>query len=63
MIAKECLYRVTLVVEYHGWVGLDSGRSLGWWTAIVATYCPSRVVELVKLKSIQQRYFTTRVIV
>ena len=41
-------YRVALVVEYLGWVDLNLSCSLGWWAAIVATYCSSRMVELPK---------------
>ena len=52
------LYRVTLVVEYLGWVDLDFGSSPGWWAANVATYGPSRVVEDAKSKSTQLRYST-----
>ena len=54
-------YRVTLVVEYLGWVDLDLGSSIGWWAATVGTYCPSRMVEYPKSKSTQPRYSTTRV--
>ena len=49
------LHRVTLVVEYPGWVDLDLGSSPGWWAAIIASYCPSRVVEHPKSKSTQPR--------
>ena len=42
-------------------VDLDLGSSPGWWAATVATYCPSRMVELPKSKSTQPRYSTTRV--
>ena len=45
--------RVTLVVEYLGWVDLDLGSSSDWWAATVATYCPSRMVEHPKSKSIE----------
>ena len=31
------VYRVTLVVEYLGWVDLDLGSSPGWWATTVAT--------------------------
>ena len=31
------------------------GEFLSWWAAIVASYCPSRVVEHPKLKSTQPR--------
>ena len=30
----------------QGFVDLDLGSSPGWWAATVATYCPSRMVEL-----------------
>ena len=40
-------YRVILVVLELGLVDLDLRCSLGWWAATVATYCPSRMVELV----------------
>ena len=40
--------------EGLGWVDLDLGSSPGWWADIVATYCPSRMVELPKSKSTQQ---------
>ena len=43
------MYRVTLVVEYLGWVDLDLGSSRGWWAATVSTYCPSRMVEHLNL--------------
>ena len=55
------IYRVTLVVEYLGWVDLDLRSSPGWWADIVATLCPSRVVEHAKSRSTQPRYSTTRV--
>ena len=42
-------------------VDLDLGSSAGWWAATVATYCPSRMVELPKSKETQPRYSTTRV--
>ena len=38
----ETGYRVTLVVEYLGWVDFDLGSSPGWWAATLATYYPSR---------------------
>ena len=38
-------YRVTLVVEYLGWVDLDWESSPGWWTGYVVSYCPSWMVE------------------
>ena len=53
------VYRVTLVVEYLGWVDLDLGSSPGWWAATVVTYCPSRMVEHSKSKSTQPRCQTT----
>ena len=56
------------MVDFLGWVDLDSGSSHGWWAAAVATYCatvatycPSRMVEHPKYKSTQPRYSTTRV--
>ena len=55
------VYRVTLVVEYPGWVDLDLVSSPGWWAATVATYCPSRMVEHPKSKETQPRYYTARV--
>ena len=36
-------YRVTLVVDYLGWVDLDMGSSLGWRAAIFATYCTRNI--------------------
>ena len=54
-------HRVTLVVEYLGWVDLNLGSSLDWWAAIVATPCPSRLVANAKSKSTQPRYSTARV--
>ena len=54
-------YRVTVVVEYLGWVDLDLGSSPGWWAASVASYCQSRLVEHPKSKSTQPRYSTTTV--
>ena len=39
--------------EGLGWVDLDLGSSPGWWADIVATYCPSRMVEHPKSKSTQ----------
>ena len=35
-----------------GWVDSELGSSPGWWAATVATYCPSRMVEHSKSKSI-----------
>ena len=29
-------YRVTLVIEYQGWVDLYAGKSSSWWPATVA---------------------------
>ena len=52
-------YRVTLVFQYLGCVDLDLGSSPGWWAATVATYCPSKILELHKSKSRQPRYSTT----
>ena len=40
-----------------GFVDLDLGSSPGWWAATVATYCPSRMVEHPKSKSIQPRSY------
>ena len=42
-------------------VDLDLESFPGWWAAIVATYCPSRMVEHPKSKSTQPRYSNTRV--
>ena len=39
------MYRVSHHVSDLGWVDLDLGSSPGWWAAIVASYCPSGVVE------------------
>ena len=39
-----------LVVSELGWVDFDLRCSLGWWAASVATYCPSRMVEHLKMK-------------
>ena len=44
---------MTLVVEYLGCADLYLESSPGWWAAIVATYCPSGVVEHAKSKSTQ----------
>ena len=52
---------VTQQVSDLGWVDLDLGDFPGWWAATVATYCPSRMVELPKSKSTQPRYATARV--
>ena len=38
-------HRVTLVIEYLGWVDLDLGSSPGWWAGTVATYSLGRQVE------------------
>ena len=54
-------YRVTLVVVHLGWADLDMGSSHGCSAAIVATYCPSRMVEHHKYKSTQPRCTTTSV--
>ena len=47
----EALYRASHVLEDLGWVDLDLGSSPGGWAATVATYCPSRPVELSKFSS------------
>ena len=52
---------VARVVKNICWVDLDLGSSPDWWAAIVATYCPSRLMEHAKCKSTQPRYSTTRV--
>ena len=52
-------YRVGLVVWQLGWVDLDLGSPPGWRAAIVATYCPSRMVEHPKSKSTQPICQTT----
>ena len=52
-------YRASLVVVNLGWVDSDLGSSPGWRAAIVATYCPGRVVEHPKSKSTQSRCTTT----
>ena len=44
-------YRASHVLGDLGWVDLDLGSSPGWWSATVATYCQSRVVEHSKSKS------------
>ena len=49
------LYRVSHHVSDLGWFDLDLGSSPGWWAAIVASYCPSRVAEHPKTKSPQPR--------
>ena len=46
----SAVYRVTLVVVHLGWVDLDMGSSPGCLAAVVATYCPSRMVEHPKCK-------------
>ena len=51
----KSIYRVSQKVSDLGWVDLDMGSSPGWWAAIVATYCPSRVGEHAKSKSTQPR--------
>ena len=43
------MYRVTVVVTHLGWVDSDLGSSPGWWAASVATYCPSRMVNILIL--------------
>ena len=48
-------YRVAHHVSDLGWVDFDLGSSPGWWAAIVASYCPSRVVEHTKSKSTPPR--------
>ena len=35
--------------ERLGWVDSDLGSSPGWWAASVATYCPSRMVNILIL--------------
>ena len=62
-MAFEQRYRVSLVVEYLGWVDLDLESFPGWWAATVATYCPNRMVEHPKSMSTQPRYSTTSVTV
>ena len=57
----SAVYRVTLVVVHLGWVDLDIGSSQGCLAAIVATYCPGRMVEHHKYKSTQPRCTTTSV--
>ena len=47
--------------QESGWVDLDLRCSQGWWAAIVATYCPSRMVEHLKSKSTQPNSETTRI--
>ena len=42
---------MTLVVWQLGWVDLDMDYSPGWMAAIVATYCPSSMVEHLKCES------------
>ena len=41
------------VMYLHGWVDLDLESSWGWWAVTLITYCPSRIAELPKFKSIQ----------
>ena len=48
-----------MVVVHLGWVDLDMGSSPGCLAAIVAAYCPSRMVEHPKCKSTQPRCTTT----
>ena len=55
------MYRVILVVSELGWVDLDLRCSLGWWAATVAIYCPSRMVEHLKMKLTQPNCETTRI--
>ena len=55
-----CIYRVALVVKYLGWVDLDFGCStilLGQYLAAIAAHQPR---ELLKFRSTQPRYSTTR---
>ena len=52
---SQSLYRVSHHVSDLCWVDLDFGSSPGWWSTIVAGYCPSRVVEHHKSKSTQTR--------
>ena len=54
-------YRAILVVSELGWVDLYLRCSLGWWAATVVTYCPSRMVEHLKMKSTQPNCETTRI--
>ena len=58
---KLTQYRVTLVVEYFGWVDFDLGSSSGWWAATTATYCPGSIVQHPKSMSTQPRSQTTMV--
>ena len=44
-------YRASHVLVDLGWVDLDLRSSPGWWAAIVASNCPSRVVGHPKSKS------------
>ena len=54
-------YRVTLVVQYLGWVDLNLESSHGWLATTAAIYCPRWIVEHSISKLTQPRYLTTRV--
>ena len=54
-------YRVILVVSELGCVDSDLRCSPGLWAATVATYCSSRMVEHLKMKSTQPNCKTTRI--
>ena len=45
-----------ILYEYLCWVDLDLGSSPGWWATTIATYCPSKMMELPKSKSTKPRY-------
>ena len=51
-------YRVTHLVANLGWVDFGFGEFPRLVAAIVATYCPSRMVEHPKSKSTQPRFAT-----
>ena len=52
-LLPEFVYRVPHPVASLGWVDLDLESSLGWWAVTLITYCPSRIAEPPKFKSIQ----------
>ena len=51
IVQRDPLAQGFVDLDLQGFVDLDLGSSPGWWAAIVATYCPSRMVEHPKSKS------------
>ena len=50
------LYRVIHTIRYMGWLDIELVGYPGWWATIVATYCPSRLVQHPKSMSTQPMY-------